>query len=97
MLLLVSLAKIAYGIESLSKYVVQSTEGDLRVLAFPVIGRPLMEGREVLDSLVDIVEWQYQKKRQLGLFLECRAVILRKYLQYDKPTPIGSFSVNQLE
>lgn len=75
MLTLLSLAKSAFEQKSAEMYVARSPCHDIEVEATPGISQASLQGKEILDSLIDAVEWQYAQHARTGIFFMMHMIV----------------------
>lgn len=82
MSLLVQIAREAYLYERLVSYRVQDPTEEIQVVAVPMQGQKLVIGKEVLDAVIDLVDWEYDQYHTRRLW---RAVDAGMWKTYSHP------------
>ena len=78
MFTLTKLACSAFENQKVKSYYAQSASGEVIAVVNPTKKKALLNGGEILDSLIDLVEWEYREEERTGLFPTADVHILKK-------------------
>ena len=91
MVVLLDLASLAWQEAAFPIYVASGET--FAAAASPADGMVAISGREVLDTLVDVADWEYREKSRLGSFQYVNASINRRSSGQGPTRKVGEFNL----